>query len=168
MAQMLKEEPKLLYIYEVMKKDPTYPYHRVGEWIETEYDKMDKEFYRMVGTYRRAFIGDMQEKFDKAWMCKNMEQFAKSVGNNCYRVEYRTREVEANYSIKGLLNHFIINPYRKFKFKLWLQTRRNKKEKEERNEYLEYLLSSGVNNHLMFEEPIIYGSYKIDYQDLKL
>lgn len=62
MIGILKEQEPLLYIYKVLKENRLYPAHRVGEWIETAYDGLPEELYRKVGTYRRAFVGDMQTK----------------------------------------------------------------------------------------------------------
>lgn len=92
MSDILKEEPKLLYIYEVIKKDPEYHYP-IGEWIETEYDGMDKKFYRMVGTWRRTFVGNMQE-FLNGEEFSSIKEMMKGI----------------NYSIEDFSCNNLINP----------------------------------------------------------
>jgi hypothetical protein len=75
---MEKEEQAIHYFYKVIKNDnPTNAV--VGEWICTSDDKLSDEFYKPVGTFRRAFIGDMQKKFDIAYSINNMENFARTV-----------------------------------------------------------------------------------------
>lgn len=50
---MLKKEPKLLHLYEEIS---TYP----GSMIMIEGENPDEKKYKSIGTYRRAFVGDMQ------------------------------------------------------------------------------------------------------------
>lgn len=91
---MEREEQPLLYIYEVIKKDnPTNDV--VGDWMSSINDNPSAEFYRPVGTFRKAFIGDMQEKFDMAYARDNMRNFAEKCGQgknvvfNKYIIKYR-------------------------------------------------------------------------------
>lgn len=91
---MKREEQPLLYIYEVIKKD--YPTNDVvGDWMSSIYDNSSTEFYKPVGTFRKAFIGDMQEKFDMAYARDNMRNFAEKCGQgknvvfNKYIIKYR-------------------------------------------------------------------------------
>jgi len=98
---LLKEEPSLLYMYEYIKVDKTKiktpkvvlrkddVTHRleeseewnIGDMIYTTDTSMDKRYYKFVATCRRAFIGDMQERLDKAYQCNNMERYAKADRN---------------------------------------------------------------------------------------
>jgi len=73
---ILKEEPKLLYYQECIKYDPQLKTKK-GELITSE-EIMDSKYYKILGTLRRAFIEDMQEKLDIAMQYNNMKRFAES------------------------------------------------------------------------------------------
>lgn len=65
MGYILKEKPKLLYVYKVLKSNSLYPAHNVNDLIETEYDAMDEKYYKKVGTWTRAHIEDYQKFIDR-------------------------------------------------------------------------------------------------------
>jgi hypothetical protein len=75
---MLRDEPELLYIYECIKVGGNSSSCQKGEVIFRESKELDEEYYKLIGTYRRAFVGDMQKKLDEAMECSNMERYAKS------------------------------------------------------------------------------------------
>jgi hypothetical protein len=95
---MLRDEPKRLYIYECIKKEkikretpdsnssqrafsPRYTYippYYVGQTFYYEKDNLNKEYYKILGTFREAFVGDMQKEFDEAMGFDIMRRYAES------------------------------------------------------------------------------------------
>jgi hypothetical protein len=96
---MLKEEPRLLYMYEYIKpidvkEDVLKSFEldhinkgflikawEVGDMVYTEKDSMNEEYFKFIGTFRRAFVGDMQEQLDKVMKGSNMLAFCNSKKN---------------------------------------------------------------------------------------
>jgi hypothetical protein len=90
---MLRDEPKRLYIYECIKKedvkreplkiifsprDNFNPPYIVGETFHYEKDNLNKEYYKIIGTFREAFVGNMQKELDEAMGFDIMRRYAES------------------------------------------------------------------------------------------
>ena len=104
---ILKEEPKLLYYFEYIKRDDervkknnctNFKEEIVDRWeigtllcTENPQEFENKEFYKPVFTFRKAFVGDMQKKFDKAYQRDNMLAFCESKQNLNTRTQYVDR-----------------------------------------------------------------------------
>lgn len=85
---LLRDEPKTLYLYEVMTKDnPNHDW--IGTVIQTEKDDLDPEHYKFIATQRYAFVGNMQEELDRQQNRNNMLHFANTIGQARQRVIYR-------------------------------------------------------------------------------
>jgi len=85
---LLRDEPKDLYLYEVISKDnPNQDW--VGATVIRKTKDEDPKFYRFIAIQRDAFVGNMQEDFDRYYRCNNMENFAKTVGQGKQVVIYR-------------------------------------------------------------------------------
>ena len=81
-SKMQKEEPELEYWYKCIKLDPKIKSSRVGEWFTTTRNDLNLEYYKLLGTYRKAFIGDMQEKLNTAYQTNLMKEFAEQGHQN--------------------------------------------------------------------------------------
>lgn len=85
---LLRDEPEDLYLYEVIAKDnPNQDW--VGSTVLRKTKDEDPKFYRFIAIQRDAFVGNMQEDFDRYYRCNNMENFAKTVGQGKQTVIYR-------------------------------------------------------------------------------
>lgn len=132
---MLKDEPKLLYVYECTSD-------KIGtlDIIYSERNDLDPIKFKLLYTYRNAFVGDMQDQFDKFYQCNNMEKFAKSTCSNVSATYIKYVYIQPDYSLKHLWNIFVYNPLWRILYKLKNFWREKRKHKEERNTYLEDLL----------------------------
>ena len=150
MATMLRDEPELLYMYEYIKVDRSKKEDlshvipdewNIGDMIYTTNPLMDKQYYKFVATYRRAFVGDMQEKFDKAYKINNMKNYVDSAGGK--HVEYITKYKEV------IIKENIFRQFEEWIKELW---ERMKKKKEETKDdwYLEDLLFNKENEPIVF------------------
>ena len=74
---MFREEQPLLYIYKVVKETKNHPLK--GELFNSKKADLSDGVIQ-VGKYRHAFVGDMQEWFDKSHKTNNMRNFAVSNG----------------------------------------------------------------------------------------
>lgn len=73
---MLKDEPKLLYVYECIDK----PSERGKlELIQSERSDLDPEKFKFLHTYRRAFVGDMQKELNETFREDLMKKYAENV-----------------------------------------------------------------------------------------
>lgn len=92
-VNMLRDEPATLYIYECIKidKDDNIKtvkkidgktvigfHYQIGELFFSKTNDLNDEYYKFKGTYRPAFVGDMQEKLDKAYGHSNMRNYAET------------------------------------------------------------------------------------------
>lgn len=90
---MLRDEPATLYVYECIKidKDDNIKtvkkidgktvigfHYQIGEVFFSKTKDLNDEYYKFMGTYRQAFVGDMQEKLDKAYGHSNMRHYAET------------------------------------------------------------------------------------------
>jgi hypothetical protein len=83
-----KDEQKEFYLYEVISKGaPNFDY--IGTIVYKKRKDADPKFYKFLGSRRDAFVGNMQEDFDRYYRCNNMENFAKTVGQGKQPVIYR-------------------------------------------------------------------------------
>ncbi len=100
---MLREEPKVRYYYEVIepifipKEDaqrifgfsPRFDWkYEKGNTIESTIKDLDSSKFRKLWSYRASYIGDMQEKLNKAFDCNLMERYAKSGGYVKTKIQY--------------------------------------------------------------------------------
>lgn len=85
---LLRDEPENLYLYEVIHKD-NFNQDYIGTFVRTEKNDLDPKHYKFVATQRHAFIGNMQEDFDKYYQRNNMLHFANTVGQARQTVVYR-------------------------------------------------------------------------------
>ena len=116
MATMLREEPELLYMYEYIKVDRSKKEDlshvipeewNIGDMIYTTTPLMDKQYYKFVATYRRAFVGDMQKRLDVIMKRDNMLAFCRSKENNNTRVEYKEKIVYIHVERPSLFKKII-------------------------------------------------------------
>lgn len=143
---MLKDEPKLLYIYECIKLDKDDPIkkvtkkegvtnitsqHQLGEVFNTLTNDLDEEFYKPIGTYRRAFVGDMQEKIDAAMQRNMMEYYAKNCGRYTEHI-WHTVKIEVRVNIFKQFVEWIRDSIKDRKFMTY-----QKRQKKEDSMWLE-------------------------------
>jgi hypothetical protein len=146
---MLKEKPELLYYYECIKDHPERQ-NSIGVTLtfsESAIERFpfvkNKEYYKFIATYRRAFIGDMQEELDKAMQCNNMERFAKSVTQGASGTEYIFVE-KPYFSLKDAWYEYIYFPIWKKIFNYFYERRKRKKDK---NDYIGEYLENALFNY---------------------
>ena len=72
---MLRHDEFLIYFYR-LKDTPN------SEIIKSKTNDLDPEVYTFVGTYRRAFVGDMQQKIDEMQQRDNMRHYAETGGRS--------------------------------------------------------------------------------------
>lgn len=103
---MLKEKPKILYLYTYIKTDEervkkdnfrNFEQKLIDRWYiesilftEDPNEFKNEEFYKFICTYRRAFIGDMQKQFDQSMGYSNMVKFAESIKYYNREPQYKT------------------------------------------------------------------------------
>lgn len=109
---ILKDEPKTLYIYECLDEE-------VGiGLLWSEKSDLDPTKYKFIHTYRRAFIGDMQEKLNRAHGTNLMEQYAtqENVVNlieQCNRQKNLCIEKNTKQNIFKQFHEYILSFFRK-------------------------------------------------------
>ena len=82
---MLRNEPKPLYIYKCIKKEEKGNY-QIGEVFNDSINTLNEEYYKLIGTYRKAFVGNMQEKLNEAYGENLMEVYAKGDNHPAYSI----------------------------------------------------------------------------------
>jgi len=149
---LLKEEPALLYMYEYIKEDRSKKEDltkvipdewNIGDMIYTTNPSMDKNYYKFAATYRRAFIGDMQEQIDKANQCNSMKVYAMSKGGNIPIHVWHKDIVYIRVNIFKQFEEWIKGKWKNIKNNI-------KKNKEEDDYYLEDLLFNKENEPRVF------------------
>ena len=100
---MLKNEPPIIYMYKCIKSK--------GDWSQGDVfthpaDDLDSNYFIPIGTYRKAFIGDMQERIDEAMKMDVMKHYAETVpGFVSQLIVHVPYYIKADYTLKGFIAH---------------------------------------------------------------
>ena len=73
---MFREEQPLLYIYKVTEETENHPLK--GELFNSKKADLN-DGVTLIGKYRHAFVGNMQEWLDKIYQRDNMREYAENV-----------------------------------------------------------------------------------------
>jgi hypothetical protein len=136
---MLKDEPKIQYFYKCIKVlepkvndkgeeiyDYPYAWH-IGEQHLSENPDLSTENFKCIGTYRKAFIGNMQERINKAMQRDMMKYYAENCGRYVEHVWHTVtieKKVGVFYFIKKWIKEKLSTLKRKQKEKkddMWLE-----------------------------------------------
>ena len=111
---MEREKPPLLYIYQYIRRIENehseykeFSGCQIGEVIFIKKEIMNENYWKPIGTYQEAFVGDMQEKLDIAMKRKHMEHYAKYHKCPTDRSTYTRVYIEKDYSLKGFWQYFL-------------------------------------------------------------
>lgn len=100
--EMLRNEAPLKYMYKCIKDKGDYVKGEV--FCSLPFD--DKKHFVQVGTFRQAFVGDMQEKINEDMKMDVMRHYAETVSNfTSQLIVHVPYYIKADYSLKGFWQH---------------------------------------------------------------
>lgn len=132
---ILRDEPQIEYWYTCIKYDKERG-ATIGNIVHTSTRELDNdtEHYRFLGSYRRAFVGDMQEKLNEVFKTDLMRRFAEqhSVNPSTFVIrEVIVRQSFPQY-MKEKRQDFFSSIQKFFNFRKRMQDNKIKKEHKKR------------------------------------
>ena len=139
-SSLLKNKPELEYWYECIKLDPENKPIKIGELIKTTQENINPEYYKLIATYRKAHIGDLQQQLNECFGRDLMKEFAENGHGNIPVYYTRYEKIYIRETILDSLKRYFKNKINISSFLKKINFIKKYKNKKEENFYLENIL----------------------------